>query len=552
MRQRTYIDSPFPVKGLVETTAKRDQPEGTTIGVRNMRAFSPSSGRARGAQRAGLLKHCSVVVNGANRVQDISQITSVQASTDALTSLQVRSIKLLAVSNGTIRIITATASTAPASGSNTLSTTAPVIFSAPLFGVMYYTDGTSAPCKYTSSTDTLANWTASAGTFPINGSDYPRLIDLWRGRIVMSGIKSDPHNWFMSAVGDATNFDYALVPEVETQAVAGNSSVLGKVGDVVMSIVPYNDDLLLFGCDHEIWQVTGDPMSGGRLDRLSGITGMSWGRPWCMSPEGLIYFFGSRGGVYRMVPNEAPVRITASSIDERLSSIDLNTHIVRMAWDDEDIGVHVFVTSLVNNVTDNYYYDVRNESWWVDGFDNSAHSPVAVHVFDGDDPGDRAVLLGGQDGYIRKFSEAARDDDGTAIDSHVIFGPIEVAGGDVPYVFAELQAVLASESSDVDWEIGFGNSAEDVEFQSGGHILQENGGLILLEDGTGALLLEDTNAVDNPTGTLSPTRSVVRSPRVRGFSSYVKLGNDTLDETWEMERLRCALSSIPTSKRRRL
>lgn len=554
MRQSQVIDLPFPIKGLVEITSKRDQPALTTLAVQNMRAFSPTTGRARGSQRAGLLKYSTAQVNGTNRVQDLSQITSVSTAAAALSTLQIRSIKLLAVSNGTIRIVTPTASTAPATGANTLSATAPVIFSAPMFGVMYYTDGASAPVQYTSSTDTLAAWTASSGTFPISGSDYPRLIELWRGRIVLAGIKSDPHNWFMSAVGDARNYNYAPVPEVETQAVAGNASTLGKVGDVVMSIIPYNDDLLIFGCDHEIWQMTGDPASGGRLDRVSGITGMSWGRPWCLSPEGHVFFFGSRGGVYRMTPGESPVRITASSIDDRMSEINLDKNIVRLVWNDKEIGFHVFVTNLSGQSVENYFYDVRNEAWFVDKFGTQEHYPVATHVFDGDDPNDRAILLGSNDGYLRYLTDTSSSDDGTAIDSYVTLGPILVENGEVPFIVREVQSILRAGSSDVTYEVAIGNSLEDISFNSlgGGRILFENGDAILFEDGSGVLIneLDTTDYLANSTGTFSPRRSVVRSPRRRGYGGYLRLSNDTLGESWEMENARAVVSAISSSKRR--
>ena len=34
--------------------------------------------------------------------------------------------------------------------------------------------------------------------------------------------------------------------------------------------------------------MTGDPAAGGRLDRVSGITGIAFGRPWCTDPAGVL------------------------------------------------------------------------------------------------------------------------------------------------------------------------------------------------------------------------------------------------------------------------
>src|SRR5581483_8833081 len=130
----------------------------------------------------------------------------------------------------------------------------------------------------------------------------PRLLCAWRNRMVLSGLPADPQDYFMSAAGDATDYDYNPAPSVETQAVAGNLTPAGLVPDTVTALVPYSDDVLIFGCDSHVYQMTGDPMAGGRIDLVSDGTGMAWGNAWCKAPDGTVYFMGSRGRVYQMAP----------------------------------------------------------------------------------------------------------------------------------------------------------------------------------------------------------------------------------------------------------
>ena len=99
--------------------------------------------------------------------------------------------------------------------------------------------------------------------------------------------------------------------ETATIAVAGNNSDAGELGDIINCLIPYSDDILIFGGDAAIWLMRGDPMDGGQIDLLTDSVGMAWGRPWCRDPYGVIYFFGSRGGVYQLDPSgRAPTRIS--------------------------------------------------------------------------------------------------------------------------------------------------------------------------------------------------------------------------------------------------
>jgi hypothetical protein len=289
------------------------------------------------------------------------------------------------------------------------------------------------------------------------GGNIARIIERWHGRIVLSGVTGDPNNWFMSAVDDPYDFNYFPDAISPTMAVAGNNSDAGLMGDVITALIPYTNDVLLMGGEHTIYRMSGDPADGGRIDLVSDITGIAFGRAWCKSPEGTIYFMGSRGGIYRIDPQGGlPQRLTAQTIDERLADVNMDTNSFRLVWDDRHICVRIFITPKSGGSTTHYTWDVRNQAWWPTVFGNTNHNPFAVLLLSGYSATDRAVLMGGQDGYIRLFDPDAATDDGTAIDSYVYLGPFTNT------LFQEFQATLGNTSERVQWSIHEAQNLEDA------------------------------------------------------------------------------------------
>src|SRR5258708_20986749 len=160
----------------------------------------------------------------------------------------------------------------------------------------------------------------------------PRLICTWRGSTMLSGLIEDPQNWFKSATNDPRNFDYAPLSPTPTQAIAGNNSAQGLVGDVVTGMVPYTDDVLILGCDSSIWMFRGDPDQGGSIDRVTAAIGMAWGQAWCQGPDGTIYFMSNRMGLWSLSPGNQPQRIS-QAIETLLRPIDRGLNAIRRTWD---------------------------------------------------------------------------------------------------------------------------------------------------------------------------------------------------------------------------
>lgn len=467
-----------PLKGLSEGTSYDDQPKGsydqargsfvggTTPRAVNVYGYDPRTGRRRLSSRCGTSKYCSAAVNGTRAIQDINHVVGVvegdvnrtledgtlrtqengtfrilEATSTANTGE--RLVTLLAVAGGSVYSISTTAATLVTNGGGALRADAYTIFSTPCQLDLYFCDGTNYRV-YDVSSAAMTTWSASAGTMPTRAT----LICLWNGRIVLSGCKGDPQNWFMSAVDGPRDWDYSPTSLSDTMAVAGNNSPAGLVGDIVTGLVPFSDDTLVIGGVNTIWRMDGDPAAGGRISRVSSITGMAWGRAFCTSPEGVLYFVGSRGGIFKMDPNGGvPQRLTAFTLDERFADLNMDDNLFRLAWDDRAIAVRIFITPKDGSATSHYRYDLRTDSWWEIQYANADHNPLAVHLFDGYSSAERVIMLGGQDSYIRSEDVDATTDDGSPIAYEVFLGPMQ------DQTVLEWQATFSNESGNVDWSL---------------------------------------------------------------------------------------------------
>lgn len=440
--------------GVHEDEAFERQPRGTSRYALNFRPYCPKTGFRRLSRRAGMTQ----TVDAGGRIQNINHQVVAQAIDTS--DVKGRTVHVAAVAGGTIKEITSwgdgSGSASSASG-DSLDSSVPVVFSFPLGGYLWFCDGTDI-VRWDPATNTASNTT----TLSITGAPVgARLCCAWRGRAVFAGDVDEPHNWFMSAVDDPTDWDYAPVPAVETQAVAGNRSPAGQVPDAVNTLIPINDDKLLFGCDHSLYLMRGDPAAGGRIDLFDGHTGMSWGQPWCKDPSGGIYFHGSRGGIFYLSRNFQIKRISAG-IESRLREVPLATTLVRLAYNDAEQGVHVFFSStsdLSGSGNTHLFYDVRTESWWLDQISNDAYDIVAPHIVDGDGATDRVLLLGDPSGRVLHFDPDEEKDGGSYFNWEVWLGPISL-GDNSHCMLDEIEAVLGDHDCIANWDVYTGETAE--------------------------------------------------------------------------------------------
>lgn len=473
-----FVDMHFPLAGIDLSQPFSKQPtrqlaDGsytrTTPLGQNVRAFDTLSQRLRGGSRPGLSKYVKAAVVAEWIIQELNLLVGTGYNPPGGGSVQQsnsgRVVTLVAVSQGNIFILNP-GDTAWTSPTNSSSHTPPlnltgVMQSASNNGKLYFADG-SHYVYYDPATNTIHDWTANAGILPVDSDgNTPRLICTWRGRTVLSGLVADQQNWFMSAVGDPTDFDYSPVSPSPTDAIAGNNAPQGQIGDVVTSLCPYSDDTLIFFGDHTIYMMRGDPYAGGQIDLISDAIGGVWGMCWARDPYGTVYFVSNRTGIYSLVPGQQPQRIS-QAIEQLLLQIDTGANNFRLIWNDRFQGLHVFVTPIdAPAATTHFFWEQRTGAWWTDVFADKNFDPMCCVTFDGNDPSDRVPLIGSWDGYVRSIDPTATDDDGKAIASEVLIGPILTAKMDEMLV-KDVQAALGVSSGSVTYNVYVGKTAEQA------------------------------------------------------------------------------------------
>jgi hypothetical protein len=438
------------------------------------------------------------------------------------TSGATRSLISLGTSGGDIVKFTTASATVPTGGSGALDSTARFVQSATLFKKVYWTDGRQVK-QYDPVTDAVTTLDCtSPGAVPSRCS----LIETWRGRLVLARCADEPHNWFLSKKDDPTNWDYFPATPTEIDAVAGNNSTAGLLPDIVNGIVPYSEDILVFGGDHSIWMLVGDPAAGGRLELVSDVVGMAFGRAWCKDPNGVLYFLGSRGGLYRWVPGAAIERISLFKIERQLQDIDLTTYYVRLVWNYRDEGLHIFQCPFGAGGTQvaHWFWEQKTTSFAKDIFGTTTYTnvqPTAAFILDGDDFDDRVVLIGCEDGQVRRWDATARSDDTRTdlttkipIDSFATIFPIIPTGSVVPP--GEFNAGLETQYHGLTVVLGDRESGCRYELFSSDE--------------------PDSIGIARRAGQLGPGRNAPKWEKVVGAYCGLRLRNAAPEERWAFER----------------
>lgn len=340
-----------------------------------------------------------------------------------------RTIVYPCVCNGDVRVVDPAGGTVstPTGGAAALLNTSEFIAGTVLYGEAFFTDGEKI-VVYNPRDNAVVDYVPnSAGEMPRR----PRLLSRWRGALWTARFDGSPHEWFITARGDPYDVDINPPVTLATQAVLGSDSRAGLCPDIINALIPYDDDLAIFGCDASIHRMTGDPMAGGVFDLVTDEVGVAFGSPWCKDPEGGLYFLSTGMRVYRMEPGGKPVLISDRRIDRRLAGIDLADYDARMAWNRDADGIDLFFVprGTPTGRTTHFFWERGSvqtpfNAWWETHFDSDDLQPTCVLVGDGDEAADRVVLIGSADGYLRQWDSAAEDDDGTAIRASVVLGPI--------------------------------------------------------------------------------------------------------------------------------
>lgn len=369
------------------------------------------------------------------------------------------------------------------------------------------------------------DWTVypggSYGTMP----DIAYLVALYRGRLVLSGNSTFPYQWYMTRQNNP--WDFAYVANDAQSPVAGGNSEAGQLGDIIRALIPFRDEYLFFGCANSMWVLRGDPADGGTLDCLDKSVGCFGSRSWCFDGIGNMYFMSKDslcmvpvglGGVQNLT------QLVLPNFTQDLN-LDPTYHRVEMEYDRDYHGILITITTLQDGTNTNFWYDLKTNGFFPESYPDVC-GVYSLFYYPSNDDSLRRLLVGCTDGYIRNFEASAKSDattnGTTAIDSSVTLPVITPEDNDDTVKLTSVTVTAAggassgdaSDTDGVDLELYKGDDAEEV--------------------------IETINDGDTPFSTKTitgPGRANRIRTRCRGHAVALRLHNNTLDETWAVDRV---------------
>lgn len=364
---------------------------------------------------------------------------------------------------------------------------------------------------------TLKEWKPkTAGEMP----EGARLVASYRNRMVLARTKKDPYGLYASAHGDPYDWDARKALDTPTAAFRGIRE--RRNPDVVTALAPFYDDRLVIGGSNSIQVFSGDLSTEGSINLFTDAMGMSFGLSYALGSDGLLYFFGSRGGVFVMSPTSdgranPPQEISDFTVGRELKRIDLSNYRPRLVYDAARRGLHLLMVYIGEGVAPtasrprHWFWDEKRKAWWPITYSGSLGDVVSAWEQRGELLDDRVINLGWSDGSVRFLDDGATGDDGEKIDSWVLLGPILATDAEI--TFRRLQLEVSWEGGEVEWST---HASDDPE-QLG-------------------------EALDS--GRVQPGFSGRISLQGRGAALWLRLGGANVHHSWALGEVRIAVEPV--------
>jgi hypothetical protein len=440
------VEVPFPVQGVDRQFSFANQPFLTTPKMLNCAPFDPPTGRHRGGVRPVLVQLVSLG-NAPYHWCKASYLDANGVSRDGIAVAHAGGV------NTTITGSDFTAATATpeiATNPGTDFTTCAVFRN---YLYMARNGGTCREKALNAATAEEALRNAGGGTAPTGCG----LVWVHQGRLALA----KDHQVFMSATGDATNWDYTV--QTVGGAWANSGTYAGQVGDIVVAAIAYDRNISYVGSPRSIYGINGNPRVGGTApvsDTIGPLMNNAWckgrdanGSPclWMMTYDGLYLQQGGFG---------EPIAISRKKIPNELIGVDPGAgDKCCIGYDPRWPAVHISIDP--NTGSDSHWiYYLPTDAWleW--------SLPVTPHVyatFPKVQTDDRSAILPiGSDGSVRQYDNA-EDEGGSneSFDSYV-FLVIDVSQGAAEGMLHAISASLANGSDNLTGEIYVGQSYEEA------------------------------------------------------------------------------------------
>lgn len=357
-------------------------------------------------------------------------------------------------------------------------------------------------------------------------------VFLYQGRVGLTCDKDYPHQWYLSRQGNPWDWNY--ISDDTQSPVAGEDAEAGQAGDIVVTAIPYSNDYLIFACANSFQYLVGNPAEGGTmldLDNGAGILGV---RAFCWDNKGNLYILATTGLL--RIPKGFGIaeNLTEASYPDFIKDLAYNasTHRIVMGYDRQRHGIIVAKTTLATGANSGWWYDLKTEGLFPEDFDDTGCGIFSIFHYEAVNPTYNKLLFGCNDGYIRfadpdSTSDIKSDDTSQAIDSYFTIGPIKLGAENQEGKINSVVGVTAggqsggTDSDDVTYKLWTGLSADEVVEK----------------------LIANTSP--NAAGTIKAPgrwRGNQKRQRVRGMFAGIRVGNNTADETWSLERLIVGIS----------
>lgn len=399
-----------------------------------------------------------------------------------------------------------------------IDSTSVFVSAATLYGFTYFADGNGKPKKLNLATNTMVTFSEASGTAPSGAT----IAVGWRGRLLLSGIESDPQNIHASKLGDPLTWNTTTAPSVETDPWSLNFSLLGLVGQPIHAIMPISDDVCLVGCEQSLWIIRGDIASNGSVDNISETVGVLGQNAWCRGPDGSVFFVGPNG-FYKCSPDGSSLQeVSRDTYPQFFTGYDRSHTYVSLVYDPGRYGIWIFMaaTDSADQPIEFMFYDLVATGFWPQKFDNyGGAGPISAVMWDAFDSTERYPVIGGYVGQLSAISYTNRYDfDGSvnqAIRSELWFGPFTISSVD-DSIFTRLDItggeVRTGDNSDVwnvNWNVRGGITAYDV--------------------------MEGTSVVSSAGNISTAGRFHTEYPRVRGGFFTLELSNTNDGDYFSVE-----------------
>lgn len=366
--------------------------------------------------------------------------------------------------------------------------------------------------------------------------------------VIIAAPASNRSLWAFSATADRVGVRYwqnfnpsdASLTEAN-RAVLGTTAGYGVPADEIIGLVEIvNDDAnyeTLFMCSRSIWSLRGNPRLGGGLSLVSNSTGILGPNAYCFDNKGNLYWLGN-GGLHAMPKG---TRTYTKRDGQRMpfyfELADVSLREISLRFRASDNTILVYATPRSGSSAEGEpsmvaCYDIEAQEFTPDEM-GAKHGPSASLEITGRRPEDRDIIIVGNDGFVRQYSDESYSDDGDPIDWLADFAPAEDMNGDQTSMASLLAVEAAEMTGPVEMLWYTGHTADEVSRKRIGTY-----------DANGDLVDQDT---PDAQGTLYSTRAGrsanVLIKKAAGAHRLV-LRQRSADHTVVIERVRASFDPV--------